>query len=121
VSDGGRPRIFLVDDHAMFRAGVRAELGAAVDVVGEADEAEQWYGRAILLSDELGMRPEAAYARRDLARLLRRAGRNEEAELQETSAQDLRRAMGLGGQARHEERTKALASRSDRQEQLTVN
>ncbi len=36
---GSRPRIFLVDDHAMFRAGVRAELGDAVDVVGEADEA----------------------------------------------------------------------------------
>src|SRR5262245_59271037 len=29
-------RVFLVDDHAMFRAGVRAELGAYVDVVGEA-------------------------------------------------------------------------------------
>ena len=40
MSDGGRPRIFLVDDHAMFRAGVRAELGTAVDVVGEADEAD---------------------------------------------------------------------------------
>jgi tetratricopeptide (TPR) repeat protein len=88
---------------------------------GEADEAEQWYGRAILLSDELGMRPEAAYARRDLARFLRRAGRNEEAELQETSTQDLRCAMGLIGQARHEERTKVLASQSDRQVQLTVN
>ncbi|HEY2215021.1 MAG TPA: response regulator transcription factor [Acidimicrobiales bacterium] len=36
----GRPRIFLVEDHAMFRAGVRAELGDAVDVVGEADEVE---------------------------------------------------------------------------------
>jgi DNA-binding NarL/FixJ family response regulator len=34
----GRPRIFLVDDHAMFRSGVRAELGDAVEVVGEADE-----------------------------------------------------------------------------------
>jgi DNA-binding NarL/FixJ family response regulator len=33
-----RPRVFLVDDHALFRAGVRAELGEAVDVVGEADE-----------------------------------------------------------------------------------
>ena len=32
--------MFLVDDHAMFRAGVRAELGEAVDVVGEADEVE---------------------------------------------------------------------------------
>ena len=31
-----RLRVFLVDDHAMFRAGVRAELGVYVDVVGEA-------------------------------------------------------------------------------------
>jgi DNA-binding NarL/FixJ family response regulator len=31
-----RPRLFLVDDHAMVRTGVRAELGADVDVVGEA-------------------------------------------------------------------------------------
>jgi len=36
--DSGRPRIFLVEDHAVFRAGVRAELGDAVEVVGEADE-----------------------------------------------------------------------------------
>jgi DNA-binding NarL/FixJ family response regulator len=33
-----RPRVFLVDDHHLFRAGVRAELGDAVSVVGEADE-----------------------------------------------------------------------------------
>jgi DNA-binding NarL/FixJ family response regulator len=32
----GRPRVFLVDDHAMVRTGVRAELGKDVDVVGEA-------------------------------------------------------------------------------------
>jgi DNA-binding NarL/FixJ family response regulator len=31
-----QPRVYLVDDHAMFRAGVRAELGALVDLVGEA-------------------------------------------------------------------------------------
>jgi DNA-binding NarL/FixJ family response regulator len=31
-----RPRVVLVDDHAMFRAGVRAELGDRVEVVGEA-------------------------------------------------------------------------------------
>jgi len=37
---GGRPRIFLVEDHAVFRAGVRAELGNAVEVIGEADEVE---------------------------------------------------------------------------------
>jgi DNA-binding NarL/FixJ family response regulator len=29
-------RVVLVDDHSMFRAGVRAELGESVDVVGEA-------------------------------------------------------------------------------------
>ena len=30
------PRVFLVDDHAMVRSGVRAELGGHVAVVGEA-------------------------------------------------------------------------------------
>jgi DNA-binding NarL/FixJ family response regulator len=34
------PRVFLVDDHQMFRAGVRAELGEAVQVVGEAADVE---------------------------------------------------------------------------------
>ena len=34
------PRLFLVDDHQMFRSGVRAELGEAVDVVGEAADVE---------------------------------------------------------------------------------
>jgi DNA-binding NarL/FixJ family response regulator len=31
------PRVALVDDHRLFRAGVRAELGDTVDVVGEAE------------------------------------------------------------------------------------
>lgn len=31
-----RPSVFLVDDHALFRSGVRAELGDAVEIVGEA-------------------------------------------------------------------------------------
>jgi DNA-binding NarL/FixJ family response regulator len=35
-----RPRVFLVDDHHLFRAGVRAELGDRVEVVGEADHVE---------------------------------------------------------------------------------
>jgi DNA-binding NarL/FixJ family response regulator len=48
MSPTHRPRIFLVDDHAMFRSGVRAELGAAVEVVGEADEA----GAAVELINE---------------------------------------------------------------------
>ena len=30
------PRVVLVDDHGLFLAGVRAELGDAVEVVGEA-------------------------------------------------------------------------------------
>jgi DNA-binding NarL/FixJ family response regulator len=33
---GARHRVVLVDDHAMFRAGVRAELGSRVEIVGEA-------------------------------------------------------------------------------------
>lgn len=32
-----RPRVVLVDDHRLFRSGVRTELGDAVEVVGEAD------------------------------------------------------------------------------------
>jgi len=34
----GKPRVFLVDDHAMFRSGVRSELAGQVHVVGEADD-----------------------------------------------------------------------------------
>jgi DNA-binding NarL/FixJ family response regulator len=33
-------RVFLVDDHQLFLAGVRAELGEAVDVVGSASDVE---------------------------------------------------------------------------------
>ena len=36
----GSPRVFLVDDHGLFRSGVRSELGGQVDVVGEADDVE---------------------------------------------------------------------------------
>ena len=35
---GGGRGVFIVDDHGLFRAGVRAELGDQVQVVGEADE-----------------------------------------------------------------------------------
>jgi RNA polymerase sigma factor (sigma-70 family) len=34
----GRPRVFLVDDHELFRKGVRAELADQVEFVGEADD-----------------------------------------------------------------------------------
>ena len=39
MTDGKRVRVFLVDDHALFRAGVRAELDSIsdeIEVVGEA-------------------------------------------------------------------------------------
>ena len=36
----GRPRVVIVDDHQMFRAGVRVELGDAVDIVGDAADVE---------------------------------------------------------------------------------
>jgi DNA-binding NarL/FixJ family response regulator len=32
------PRVMIVDDHGLFRSGVRAELGDQVDVVGEAGD-----------------------------------------------------------------------------------
>ena len=35
-----RRRVFLVDDHDLFRSGVRTELGESVEVVGEASEVD---------------------------------------------------------------------------------
>jgi DNA-binding NarL/FixJ family response regulator len=34
----GPPRVFLVDDHAMFRSGVRSELAGHVQIAGEAED-----------------------------------------------------------------------------------
>ena len=44
--------VFLVDDHALFRAGVRAELGRVLDVVGEAGTVDD------AVSGILGSRPD---------------------------------------------------------------
>jgi DNA-binding NarL/FixJ family response regulator len=33
-----RTRVVLVDDHGLFRSGVRSELGPRVEVIGEADD-----------------------------------------------------------------------------------
>ena len=38
MSDITLPRVFLVDDHALIRSGIRTELGNQVELVGEADE-----------------------------------------------------------------------------------
>jgi DNA-binding NarL/FixJ family response regulator len=34
------PKVVLVDDHGLFRSGVRAELGRQVEVIGEADDVQ---------------------------------------------------------------------------------
>jgi DNA-binding NarL/FixJ family response regulator len=40
VSGGSAPRVAIVDDHDLFRAGVRASLGAEIEVVAESGEVE---------------------------------------------------------------------------------
>ncbi|MGD0054202.1 MAG: response regulator transcription factor [Acidimicrobiales bacterium] len=40
MSTAARPRVFLVDDHALIRSGIRTELNGHVELVGEADEVE---------------------------------------------------------------------------------
>ncbi len=37
---GPRLRVFVVDDHDLFRAGVRAAIGGEADIVGEADDVD---------------------------------------------------------------------------------
>jgi RNA polymerase sigma factor (sigma-70 family) len=37
---GAKPRVVIVDDHHLFRSGVRAELGAELAVVGDAGTVE---------------------------------------------------------------------------------
>jgi DNA-binding NarL/FixJ family response regulator len=36
-----QPRVVIVDDHHLFRSGVRAELGSELDVVGDAGSVEE--------------------------------------------------------------------------------
>lgn len=54
------PTVVLVDDHRMFRTGVRTELGDAVTVLGEADDVEsavtmvvEWQPQVVLLDVHL--------------------------------------------------------------------
>lgn len=46
-------RVFLVDDHALFRAGVRAELAGAVEVVGEAGDVTEAVDAIVALRPEV--------------------------------------------------------------------
>jgi RNA polymerase sigma factor (sigma-70 family) len=38
---GAKPRVAIVDDHHLFRSGVRAELGEELEVVGDAGAVEE--------------------------------------------------------------------------------
>ena len=40
MSPAARTRLFLVDDHSLFLSGLRAELGAHLDIVGAAGDAD---------------------------------------------------------------------------------
>jgi DNA-binding NarL/FixJ family response regulator len=40
TANGHVPTVVIVDDHGLFRSGVRSELGDRVDVVGEAEDVE---------------------------------------------------------------------------------
>jgi DNA-binding NarL/FixJ family response regulator len=40
VNERARLRVFVVDDHHLFRSGVRAEIGDAVELVGDASDVE---------------------------------------------------------------------------------
>jgi DNA-binding NarL/FixJ family response regulator len=46
MSDPGpaKPTVIIVDDHGLFRSGVRSELGDQVEVVGEADDVQPAIG-----------------------------------------------------------------------------
>lgn len=48
-----RLRVFLVDDHAMFRTGVRAELSPYVDVVGEAGTVAEAVAQIIAIEPDV--------------------------------------------------------------------
>jgi len=40
LSGRTRPRVVIVDDHGLFRSGVRSELGDQVQVIGEAEDVQ---------------------------------------------------------------------------------
>ncbi|HET7682452.1 MAG TPA: response regulator transcription factor [Marmoricola sp.] len=45
--------VVIVDDHAMFRTGVRAELGSAVQVLGEAADVDQAVDAVVSLQPQV--------------------------------------------------------------------
>ena len=85
----------LADRHGFrpLQAHLLRLLGNLHALDGEAAAAESLYRQALEFAQPLDMVPETAHARRDLAALLRRAGRDEEAARQDTARRALDRAM----------------------------
>ena len=48
-----RRSVVVVDDHAMFRRGVRAEIEGAVEVLGEAEDVDQAVDAVLRLRPEV--------------------------------------------------------------------
>src|SRR5579859_764557 len=51
----GTPRVVLVDDHGLFRSGVRSELGRQVEVVGEAEDVPPAIGLITAVQPDVGL------------------------------------------------------------------
>ncbi len=74
-------------------------LGRLRALDGETDAAETLHRQAVLLARRMDMAPEVAHALRDLAALLRRAGREEQAPRQGGARRAPERAAGGAGDA----------------------
>ena len=69
---GAEPRVLIVDDHQLFRAGVRAELEGLVDVAGDAATVEEAIEKiGALPADRRGVRESI------IGRMARHGGRAE--------------------------------------------
>jgi tetratricopeptide (TPR) repeat protein len=61
----------------------------------EVEQAEEYYRQAMMLADELGMRPLLAHCHRGLGTLYAKIGRHEQARSELFTAIDLYRAMDM--------------------------
>jgi tetratricopeptide (TPR) repeat protein len=61
----------------------------------EHERPEVSYGQALILADELGMRPLAAHCHLGLGKLYRRTGKSEQAQAHLTTATPMYREMGM--------------------------
>jgi tetratricopeptide (TPR) repeat protein len=71
-----------------------AEIAAYADAP-DLEQAESYYGQALALAEELGMRPLAAHCQLGLGTLYQRIGSGEQAQAELTAAAELYRAMEM--------------------------